>query len=775
MKFKWQRPSVHEQLDPVVLEASGNRKWLTRVLIRRGFCDPVIIRAFLDPSLYHPASSYDMPDMQKGVDRLHKAIERGERILVWGDFDVDGQTSTSLLYAALGNLGARVEYHVPVREKESHGIKPAFLQPYLEDGVQVLLSCDTGIAAHDAVLLANSYSVDVIITDHHDCPEVLPPAHALINPKRFEVDHPLSGLPGVGVAFKLIEALYEKVGRVEEVNSFLDLVALGIVADLAIVTEDTRYLLQKGLDALRKTQRVGLMQLMDNARVVPEYLIDEHIGFQIGPRLNAVGRLADANISIPLLTTDNKEQARVIAGELERLNEERKFQTELVFESAVEQIRKDPALLRFEVLVLGHASWHQGVIGIVASRLVELYGKPAILIAMPEGELARGSARSIEGVHITRAIASQKSLLDGYGGHPMAAGLAMKPGHLAHFRKGVSRAVVEQNTGQKPEPVLKIDAEVELHEITQQMAHELELMAPFGPGNPPINLLCKKLRVKGEVKIGKDKAHKKLVVWDENSHVQQEILWWNSAEENYPDGYLDCVIRVRPGYFRGEEQLTITLQDIRQSGVRLETADVEKHVSIIDYREIPDARVQLEALVQAKPGVQVWAEPESNIPNARHRFQLVNAPALVIWSLPPAQQTLTDVLKRVRPEEIYVIGAPGRFDRLEPFKKRFVGLVRYVFSNYEGRIELSRLAAEMGHTPATIQYALPVLAGLGVYATLDEAGVVFFEQRPPRIHIDSERELGHVLKEAQAFRSLFSRTRDLSRFLIMPDKQPITS
>ena len=258
MKFKWQLPDPESKTSPAILAASGNRKLLAGILSRRGFTEPGIIRAFLDPEVYTPASCYEMPGMQRGVVRLDKAIKLQESILIWGDFDVDGQTSTSLLYEALKNLGARVQYHVPVREKESHGIKPEFLRPYLENGIQVLLSCDTGIAAHDAINLANSFGADVIITDHHDCPQELPPAYALINPKLFKEHHPLSGLPGVGVAFKLIEALYEKAGRVEEVNAYLDLVALGIVADLAIVTEDTRYLLQKGLKELRSTKRIGL-------------------------------------------------------------------------------------------------------------------------------------------------------------------------------------------------------------------------------------------------------------------------------------------------------------------------------------------------------------------------------------------------------------------------------------------------------------------------------------------------------------------------------------
>ena len=508
---------------------------------------------------------------------------------------------------------------------------------------------------------------------------------------------------------------------------------------------------------------------MENAKVIPEHLIDEHIGFQIGPRLNAVGRLADANISIPLLTTSDEKQADEIANELEQLNNERKLQTEFVFASALEQIRKDPALLQFEVLVLGHSTWHQGVIGIVASRMVELYGKPSILISMPDGELARGSARSTEGVHITQAIATQEAILTGFGGHPMAAGLAINPDHLATFRKGVSKAVIDQSTGQKPEPTLKIDAEITLKDITQNLSRELELMAPFGPGNPPINLLCRKLLVIGEVKIGRDKAHKKLVVRDEENNEQRELLWWNSKDKNYPDEYLDCVIRIRPGYFRGEEQLTITVQDVRPSGVRLEAPTAEKRISIIDYRETVDARKLVEGLIEEDPSIQVWAEPTANLPFASNRLALKTSTTLVIWSLPSSQHTLMEVLAKVRPLEIYVIGAESGLDKADSFFKRFVGLIKFVLSNYGGEVDLSKLAAEMGHTPGVIRVALNMLSSMGVYAVVNEKGAVVLEQRPPLTNIDAEKELSYLLHETNAYRSLFARTSDLSRFLIMPE------
>ncbi|CAN0550346.1 unnamed protein product, partial [Laminaria digitata] len=336
-------------------------------------------------------------------------------------------------------------------------------------GIGVLLSCDTGIAAKDAVDLANANGIDVVITDHHDLPEELPNAYASINPKFHDADHPLYALPGVGVAYKLIEELFNRVGRQTELPAFLDLVALGIVADIAQQTKDTRYLLQRGLDVLRHTERAGLLSIMKLGNVNANQLIDEDIGFQIGPRLNAVGRLGDANISVPLLTTTDRALADGIANDLEDMNRDRRYKTAIVYDSAKAQIERDPSLLQYAALVLANPAWHQGVIGIVASRLVEEYGKPTIMLSAPEGELARGSARSIEGYHVTEAIASQAAYLHGFGGHPMAAGMALQASDIERFRRGVSKAIIAQRTGRIPEATLDISLDIQLVEVKPEL------------------------------------------------------------------------------------------------------------------------------------------------------------------------------------------------------------------------------------------------------------------------------------------------------------------
>jgi single-stranded-DNA-specific exonuclease len=467
--------------------AAGGHPLVAQILARRGFTSAEAARAFLDPNLVTPASPFELPDMEAAVTRIEEAIARDETIAVWGDFDVDGQTATTLLVAILRDLGARVGYHIPVRASEGHGVNLPSLQRLIDQGVGVVVTCDTGVAAHEAVVYARSRGVDVVITDHHDLPGDLPAAAAVVNPKRLAGDHPLATLPGVGVAYKLSEALHQSAG-LGNPEEHLDLVALGIVADLALQVADARYLLQRGLPVLRQTRRPGLQAMMALADVNPAWLTEEHIGFELAPRLNALGRLGDANLAVEFLTTEDVGRARLIATQLEGLNNERKRQTDQVFQGVLARLEREPALLEQAALVVEHPAWPAGIIGIVASRLVERFNRPVVLLATPPGELARGSARSVEGCNITAAIAQSQDLLAGYGGHPMAAGLSLDPERIPLFRRRLSRAVQGMLGEVAREPTLAIDGALALEELTLELVADLERLAPFGPGNPGLVL-----------------------------------------------------------------------------------------------------------------------------------------------------------------------------------------------------------------------------------------------------------------------------------------------
>ena len=367
--------------------AVGGHPLVAQVLARRGILTPAAAAAFLDPARYIPCPATALPGLSAAADRVEAAIRRQEPICVWGDFDVDGQTSTTVLVSTLRDLGAAVTFHIPVRARESHGVNLPVLSEILAGGARLVLTCDTGIDAHAAVDFARSRGVDFVITDHHALPPSLPQAAAVVNPRLLPAGHPLGTLPGVGVAYKLAEELYRRFGREGEALPLVDLAALGIVADVAVQTGEARYLVQQGLAALRQAGRLGIKAMLEAAELHPAWLTETHIGFELGPRLNALGRLSDANISVEFLTTHDPGRARLIAATLEGLNTRRQLLTNQVFQAAQAQLENDPSLLEGAALVLAHPAWPAGVIGIVASRLVERYNRPVVLIADPPDEL----------------------------------------------------------------------------------------------------------------------------------------------------------------------------------------------------------------------------------------------------------------------------------------------------------------------------------------------------------------------------------------------------
>ncbi len=477
---------------------------VAQTLLRRGINKPEEAEAFLHPEATLPAI---FPKIESAVERINLAIRRFEKICVWGDFDVDGQTSTTLLVQTLRALNANVTYYIPVRGKESHGVHIDSLKPFLDDGATLVVTCDTGITAHEAVDYANSRGVDVVITDHHDLGETLPNAKAIVNPKMLQKDHPLANLAGVGVAYKLTEALLNsEVGSQNsdfKSTELLDLVALGLIADVALLKGETRSLAQKGIEALRNTNRLGLKVIAELSGTSLETLNEETIGFTFAPRLNALGRLSDANPAVELLLTRDSARARVLATQIEGLNAQRRLLTSQVYQAAEVQLRENPDLLTEPAIVLAHRGWPGGVVGIVANKLVDRYHKPAILLNESEDGMLRGSARSIEGLHITEAIASQKELLRGFGGHPMAAGMALEADKLTDFRRGLGQAI-EKQLGEvvREEPTLQIDAWLGLNELNLELARSLEMLAPFGAGNPSLVLASRDVRMKSVSTIG---------------------------------------------------------------------------------------------------------------------------------------------------------------------------------------------------------------------------------------------------------------------------------
>jgi single-stranded-DNA-specific exonuclease len=741
-------------------------------LARGGFTTPEAARAFLNPDTYSPAPAADLPGLTGAVERVERAIRTGEPICVWGDFDVDGQTSTTVLVQTLLALGADVTYHIPVRGRESHGVNIPHLEEIIKRGAKLILTCDTGISAHEAVEYARRHGVDVVITDHHDLPESLPQAAAVVNPKLLPEGHPLSTLAGVGVAYKLAEALLENHNDLAITNNaLLDLVALGLVADLAVLKGDARYLVQKGLAALRKPRRLGLEIMMEMAELVPANLTEEHIGFVLGPRLNALGRLGDANPAVELLTTSDPARARVLATQLENYNAQRQLLCSQVTLAAEAQLRADPALLAKPVLVLGHSSWPGGVVGIVASHLVERYGKPAILFSTPANGPAHGSARSVEGLNITAAIAAQKDLLLNFGGHPMAAGLALETANLPAFYRRLSATVDKMLGGTaREEPPLRIDAWLDLPEVSLNLAAALESLSPFGPGNEKLTLATRGLTLKSSATIGRNKEHLKLAVADEAGNTQT-VLWWSGAGETLPEGKFDLAYSVRASDWRGTRQVQMEFVDFRSiEGEGGEKGEGKKaKFEIIDQRTEADPRSILEK-ISGHPSTIVWAEAEAKQEvGGKDRNELERADHLVIWTIPPSPEELKNALEVVQPRTVTLVGAHPFLEITEAFMARLTGLLKYAITQREGKVTYAELTAATAQRPITVESGLNWLVSRGKIALMHQEGDQLWVAAGKTINDlgGAARlwvEVQSLLSETSAYRAYFKRAEKEALF-----------
>jgi len=791
---------VKEWIEPQDIEvpqelqtAIGGHPLLAKTLARRGFTNLEAARAFLDPDCYRPAPPSDLPNMAEAADRLEKAIRQKEPICVWGDFDVDGQTATTLLVSTLKDLavrqgspqGAAVTYHIPVRKTESHGLNLPVLKHIIAKGARLVLTCDTGVTEHQAVAYAQAQGVDVVITDHHDLPSILPEAHAIVNPKMLAATHPLRELPGVGCAYKLAEELYNrappfippKVGgdKGGATAQYLDLVALGIVADVAVQIGDTRYLLQRGLEALRHTERLGLRVMMETAELDPAWLSEEHIGFVLGPRLNALGRLADANVAVELLTTHDLGRARILATELEGLNARRKLLCNQVFQAAQAQIERDPSLLEHSALVLSHPAWPAGVIGIVASRLAERYHRPTILIATPPDAPGQGSARSIEGCNVTAAIAAQREMLVKFGGHPMAAGLTIDPERIPEFRRALSRTVSEMlPIGEGLRPSLQIDGYLSLGDLTLDLVESLERLAPFGPGNPPLILVSRGLSLTSHSTVGRTGEHLQLTVEDEEGTAQR-VIWWQGAGWPLPQGRFDLAYVVRASDYRGQRDVQVEWVDARQIEETRPAGFLETlraSIEIVDHRRKPNPRQVLERLRgrgdetgRGRPWVaipEVWSEAEARAEvGGQDRYELRPSKVLIIWTTPPGPTELRTALEKVTPATVHLFGIDPGLDRPETFLKRLVGLTRYALSSNQGRASISTLAAATAQRETTVRQGIAWLAARGHLVVLDEEGDE--TQLAEGNHGASDdlpqiaAQLKALLEETAAYRAHFAR------------------
>jgi single-stranded-DNA-specific exonuclease len=551
--------------DAVADLGAPHGRLVARLLWNRDVRDRDAATAFLRPTLAHGLRPPLMlKDMQRAAARLADALGAGERIAVYGDYDVDGITGAAQLVLGLRALGAEPLLHVAHRGREGYGLHADALRALRAAGARVVVTADCGTANVRELALAADLGLDVIVCDHHHAPLTRPPALALLNPLQAGCEFPFKGLAGAGVVFYLLMGLRAELrarghAALPDLRPYLDLVALGTVADVVPLREENRVLVAHGLRALARTTREGLRALKENALV--DAVSVRSIAFRLAPRMNAGGRLADARVAVELLTTDDAARARILAAELEVHNAERR---------AIEEVMVSEAVAAAEVsapgarsIVIARDGWHAGVVGIVAARLAERFHRPALVIAL-DGDVGRGSGRSVRGLHLHRALAECEPLLETFGGHPQAVGFSVRKERVAALRARFEEAVERQTERANVEPLLEIDAEVAFGEATPALGEALAALEPHGPGNPEPALLARGVEVDGVRLVGDPmRPHLRVRLRQEGRTLPAIGFGLGHLPVRSGDR-LDIVFRPRLERWRDDERLELELLDARR-------------------------------------------------------------------------------------------------------------------------------------------------------------------------------------------------------------------
>lgn len=507
-------------------------------------------------------SPFRLADMEKAVERIQLAVDNGEKITIYGDYDCDGVTSTTILYTYLSLLGAEVGYYIPDREEEGYGMNRSAVKRLSEEGTQLIITVDNGISAIEEIEFANSLGMEVVVTDHHQPGEILPKAAAVVDPHRKDCPSSFKFLAGVGVAFKLIAAL--EGGNYEDVwEQFGDIVAIGTVGDIVSLTGENRFLVRNGLPFISVTDNLGLNLLMQTAGISPEKVSSQTVAFGIVPRINAAGRMGSASDAVRLLLSDEEEEARELAEKLNRLNQQRKDYESGILQQIEEQIQKDPLLVYKRVLTFSQKGWHKGVIGIVSSKVLERYGKPNILLSEEDGLLC-GSARSVEGFSLFEALTACKETLQRYGGHTQAAGMTLRKEDYPLFCEELEE-YARVHFGVMPGYSYGIDKILKPEELNLENIRDLSVLEPFGAGNEQPLFLLPKTVLRQVIPVS-DNKHLRLKL--DFGTVAVTAMLFNTSTEQFcyqPGDMLDLVCNISLNEYRGRDYLSVSVRDLRPS------------------------------------------------------------------------------------------------------------------------------------------------------------------------------------------------------------------
>lgn len=756
-----------------ILESTGSneKSLIKRLLISRGIKTDDEIKEFLNPLEMTITSPDIFTDMQKTIERLSRAIENNETIIIYGDFDADGVTSTSVLYKTLKFLGANVHYFIPDRENEGHGFdKKALIKLMTTVKPKVIISVDCGISDVDAVKFINSFKIiDVIITDHHEAPEILPEAYAIINPKApgaldenltaKQIEH-LTYLAGCGVAFKVAQALLTKYGKVEFVYEILPFVAVGTVADVVPLLGENRYFVTKGLELISRGKHNGLKRLLESAGYdITKGITSENIAFGIAPRINASGRLDTVDAALKVLISENPQEVEMAVTTLNELNKVRQTLCAEIFEQADKMVQKEGN--KNPAIVLFSEAWHIGIIGIVASKLVEKYYKPVFLMSyVKEKDQYRCSARSIEGVPLYDVIAANSDLFDGFGGHKLAAGLSFT-GEKTPFeivKKALNETVREYTSTKELKPFIKIDLMVEPKDVTAELVEEISQLEPFGASNPSPIFAMNNLKITQKRLMGSDNSHLRLNVTSDADEFT--AIWWKRGDAGLSSGdSLDIAFHPQINEFNGNVSVQLIIDDVHSDVLKEEEITPQSTYKIYDNRTktgiLPNVN---DYIKNSKLNIKVFAESKYILDTIKTypeimsktftRQDIPTCDVVMFFDYPADKQTLDLILEKAQPKGVHFMNYEPKILDEQEFLKIFTGMLKFAAHNNGGKVELVRCASFLGKSLKIFEMLLSLYEEVGFIKILEKNSAFYMIEF---MGVDDISKVLHSEKYSQIF------------------------
>ncbi len=749
---------------------TSEKSLVKRLLLSRGLKTEDEINEFLHPLEMKLTSPDVFTDMSKTIERLSKAIDNSETIIIYGDFDADGVTSTSVIYKTLKFLGANVHYFIPDRENEGHGFdKKALIKLMTTVKPKVIISVDCGISDVDAVRFINSFKIiDVIITDHHEAPEELPPAYAIINPKApnaldeslsaRQIEH-LTYLAGCGVAFKVAQALLTKYNKTEFIYEILPFVAVGTVADVVPLLGENRYFVTKGLDLISRGKHHGLKRLLESAGYdITKGVTSENVAFGIAPRINASGRLDTVDAALKVLISENPQEVEMAVTTLNELNKVRQTLCQEVFAQADAMVQKEGN--KNPAIVLYSDAWHIGIIGIVASKLVEKYYKPTFLMTyVKEKDQYRCSARSIEGVPLYDVIATNGELFDGFGGHTLAAGLSFT-GEKTPFeivKKALNETVREYTSTKELKPFVKIDLLVEPQDVTVDLIEEISQLEPFGASNPSPIFEMDNLKVTQKRLMGADNSHLRLNV--SSGANDFTAIWWKKGDIGLSNGdSLDIAFHPQINEFNGNTSVQLIVDDIHSDAIKEEILS-KCNYKIYDNRTKTGILANVNDYIRnSKLNIRVFAESKYTLDTIKSydnicsktftRQDIPKCDVVMFFDYPADRQTLELILEKSQPKGVHFMNYEPKILDEQEFLKIFTGMLKFAAHNNGGKVELVRCASFLGKSLKIFEMLLALYEEVGFIKILDKNSAFYTIEF---LGVDDISKVLHSAKYSQIF------------------------